>query len=175
MLEQLLQGRRSIRNYNEGSLDEVQVSKLIWSGVGSCRGNKRVAPSAGGCYPLELYFVVGNVKDMETGVYNCKKEILKEGDLRQDLCNAALGQRAIVSAQLIIIIAVNYEKTTQRYGRRGYRYVYMEVGHVGQNIALQAVELGLGTVMIGAFKDSEVKALLGITEDPVYIIPVGLV
>ena len=174
MLEQLLQNRRSVRHYREGYLDLPQVKTLIWAGIGVCRGNKRVAPSAGGCYPLKMYLVVGDVKDFDVGVYNCETlDKVKDGDLRQELSDASLGQKAIAEAQIDLVIAANYEGIVQRYGKRGYRYIYMEAGHIGQNIALQAVELGLGTVMIGAFKDAQVKAVLEIKEDPVYIIPVG--
>jgi nitroreductase len=51
----------------------------------------------------------------------------------------------------------------------------MEAGHVGQNIALQAVALGLGTVMVGAFDDEEIRKALKLEEQvrPLYIVPVG--
>jgi nitroreductase len=51
----------------------------------------------------------------------------------------------------------------------------MEVGHVGENIHLQAVALGLATVEVGAFNDEAVTKVLGVDEQikPIYIIPVG--
>jgi len=49
----------------------------------------------------------------------------------------------------------------------------MEAGHIGQNIYLQATALGLGTVSVGAFIDDEVKRVLGIKEEPLYLFPVG--
>jgi len=79
----------------------------------------------------------------------------------------------IEEAPIDIIIAADYGRTTGHYGQRGIRYVHMEVGHVGQNISLQANALNLGTVMIGAFEDKQVKENLGIKEEPLYIIPVG--
>ncbi|MEO0273147.1 MAG: SagB/ThcOx family dehydrogenase, partial [candidate division WOR-3 bacterium] len=66
-----------------------------------------------------------------------------------------------------------YERTRVRYGARAERYVHMEAGHIGQNIMLQATALGLGTVPVGAFIDSEVKSVLGISEEPLYLFPVG--
>ncbi|MEM2559091.1 MAG: nitroreductase family protein, partial [Nitrososphaerota archaeon] len=44
----------------------------------------------------------------------------------------------------------------------------------GQNIYLQCVSLGLGCVVIGAFYDSRVKEILGVDEEPLYVIPVGV-
>ncbi len=62
-----------------------------------------------------------------------------------------------------------------KFGKRTERYVNMEVGHVGQNIYLQAVSLGLGTVMMGAFKDDALKKVLNLpaNEFPLAIYPLG--
>jgi SagB-type dehydrogenase family enzyme len=79
----------------------------------------------------------------------------------------------ISRAPIDIVIAAEVRRTTARYGQRAIRYVHMEAGHAGQNVSLQAIALGLGTVMIGAFDDGEVKEVLGIREEPLYIIPVG--
>jgi len=174
-LLELLQNRKSVRHFSSGSLSIEHVEKLVYAGIGIRSGNKRVVPSAGGCYPLEMFLVIGDVVGMESGIYHYQpKTLLRPGDFRQGLYDASLRQSSIATAQISIIIAANYEKITSRYGKRGYRYTYMEAGHVGQNIALQAVELGLGTVMIGAFNDNAVRTLLEIEEDPLYIIPVGL-
>jgi len=190
MLEELLVSRRSVRHYEKGSLEFKQVEKIVWAGMGIRHGHKRTAPSAGGCYPLWMYLIVGEVTGLDPGIYSCPSNVspsihpsgspsispmgrIKEGDFRQGLCDAALGQKAVAEAQIDIVIAADYGGICQRYGRRGVRYAYIEAGHIGQNIALQAIELGLGTVMIGAFRDGAVKALLEIKEEPIYIIPVG--
>ncbi|MFX1501751.1 MAG: SagB/ThcOx family dehydrogenase [Promethearchaeota archaeon] len=68
-----------------------------------------------------------------------------------------------------------FERTTQRYGERGFRYVFIEVGHCAQNIHLEAVSLGLSSVPIGAFDDNKVKDVLNLKKkiEPLYIIPIG--
>ena len=99
---------------------------------------------------------------------------LKE-DISKQLTIASWDQEFIDDAFLNIIICADYKKTTQRYGKRGIRYVYMEVGHCAQNIHLEAVSLGLASVPIGAFEDSRVKRVLKLPDnlDPLYIIPIG--
>jgi len=74
-----------------------------------------------------------------------------------------------------MVFAAVYERTTQKYGQRGIRYVPIEVGHAAQNVYLQAVSLNLGTVMVGAFEDNEVKRVLSMPaeEHPLCLMPVG--
>jgi len=74
-----------------------------------------------------------------------------------------------------LVVCALFPGTTNRYGKRGEMYAYIEAGHLGQNVALQAVALGLATVMVGAFDDRGVSKVLGLKEQlsPLYIIPVG--
>jgi SagB-type dehydrogenase family enzyme len=176
-IEETLHQRRSVRDYKKGPLSLDQVSQLLWAASGR-NLYRRTAPSAGATYPLEIYLAVGEVEGLEPGFYHYSPsgnylEIVKEEDVRIGLSKAALEQEMIEEAPVSIIIAANYNRTTGRYGRRGIRYVHMEVGHVGQNVSLQAVALRLGTVMIGAFEDQKVKDVVGIGEEPLYIIPIG--
>lgn len=176
-IEETLNQRRSVRDYKKGPLDLAQISQLLWAASGK-NLYRRTAPSAGATYPLEIYLVVGEVEKLGPGIFHYSLsrhslESIKEQDIQNRLSAAALGQRMIEKAPINIIIAADYGRTTGRYGQRGLRYVHMEVGHVGQNVALQANALSLGTVMIGAFDDKQVKEILGINEEPLYIIPVG--
>ncbi len=178
-IEEALNQRRSVRDYKKASLTVGEISQLLWSASGK-NLFRRTAPSAGATYPLEIYLVVGEVEDLESGVYHYSiarhsLEKMKGEDVRRALCRAALEQRMIERAPISIIIAADYYRTTGHYGQRGVRYVHMEAGHVGQNVSLQAVALNMGTVMIGAFDDRQVKEILGIEEEPLYILPVGKV
>ena len=176
-VEETLHQRRSQRDYKKGSLNQEQVSQLLWAASGK-NLYRRTVPSAGATYPLEIYLVAGKVEGLEKGIYHYSPsshtlERITDQDIRNRLSSASLGQGMIERAPINIIVAAGYGRTTAHYGQRGIRYVQMEVGHVGQNISLQAIALGLGTVMIGAFEDREVKEVLGIEEDPLYVIPVG--
>ena len=98
-----------------------------------------------------------------------------EGDRRSQLAGAALWASSVRKGAVSIVFTAIYERTTQQYGDRGIRYVHMEVGHAAQNVYLQAVALGLGTVVIGAFRDDQVSEILKLSknEQPLYIMPVG--
>lgn len=180
-VERTLAKRRSIRSYRNESLTLGEISQLLWSaqGITDPRG-LRTAPSAGALYPLELYVIAGNVKDLDKGVYKYdprEHKIVKvlDGDKREELARAALGQSWVKEGAIDLVVATVYERTTWKYGERGRRYVHMEAGHAAQNLYLQCVSLGLGMVVVGAFYDDMVRECLNLpeNEDPLYIIPVG--
>jgi len=181
-LEKSLLERRSVRTYRDEPLTLAEAGQLLWAAQGITEASRglRTAPSAGALYPMETFLVVRNGAGLSPGVYRYlprshELESVQAGDQSGALAGAALGQASIREAPAVIVLAGVYARTRGRYGERTERYVHMEAGHVGQNIALQAVALGLGTVMIGAFQDQEVARVLGMApdEDPLYIIPVG--
>jgi len=175
-LEECIQKRRSRRHFTKEDLTLKQVSQLVWSAQGITDRERgfRAAPSAGALYPLEIYIV------RKDGFYLYRpgehKLMLKgKGDRRDLLAKAALGQSSVARAPIDIVICAVYERVTAKYGKRGMRYTHMEAGHAAQNIHLQAVSLGLGSVPVGAFIDGEVAKTLNLPEDhrPLYIIPTG--
>jgi len=180
-IEAALSQRRSIRAYSGENLTIAEVSQLLWAAQGiTSPGGGRTAPSAGALYPLELYVVVGDVEGIGKGVYKYipeehELEKVKDGDIRAELADAALGQECVRDAAIDIVFTAVYERTTGKYRERGIKYVQMEAGHAAQNVYLQAVALDLGTVVIGAFIDGEVKGIMNMQEQetPVYIMPVG--
>ncbi|MCS7215202.1 MAG: SagB/ThcOx family dehydrogenase [Thermodesulfovibrio sp.] len=180
-LEETLNKRRSLREYSSEALTLTEVSQLLWSSQGiTDEKGRRTAPSAGALYPISVYLVAGNVKNISSGLYkyephNHQLIKIKEGDIRDFLSKASLGQPWVRNAPINLVITAVYEITTRKYGERGIRYVHIEVGHAAQNVLLQAVALDLGAVPVGAFNDEDVKKILNLkeTEQPLYIIPVG--
>ena len=180
-LETALLHRRSVRQFKEDALRLDEISQLLWAGQGitTARG-LRTAPSAGALYPLEVYLVVGRAEQLRAGIYHYRMQhhILTEitaGDLRDDLCRAALRQQAVARAPVTFALSAIYKRVTGKYSERGIRYAHMEAGHVAQNISLQAVAIDLASVAIGAFRDREVHRLLQLRPDesPLYLLSVG--
>lgn len=181
-VEEALSRRRSVREYRNDPLTLAELGQLLWAAQGITLPSSgfRTAPSAGATYPLELYVSVrrGGVVGLPAGIYHYDPlthslELVKEGDFSSDIYRASLNQEWVRRAAACIIITADFSRTTSRYGARGERYVYMEAGHVGQNIYLQATALGLGTVAVGAFHDDQLKSIVGCEEDPIYLFPVG--
>lgn len=175
-LEESLWRRRSVRQFSPQPLSWEEIGQILWAGQGISEEEMgfRTAPSAGATFPLFLYALL----PQGTFKYIPHSHTLRQispKDLRSQLAVASLYQSFIAQAPLVVLISANYARTTHRYARRGIRYVDMEVGHVGQNIQLQAVALGLASVCVGAFEDEKVKALIPLPpeEEPLYIIPVG--
>jgi SagB-type dehydrogenase family enzyme len=177
-LEQSIAERRSEREFLDRDLSDEQLSQILWAaqGITDTSFGFRTAPSAGALYPLNIYII------KKDGVFRYLPDghrmvELSREDKRASLVRASLGQASINEAPVSIIISANFAITQAKYGPRAFRYVCMEIGHVAENIELQAVALGLGSVPLGAFWDDVIKSSLDLPEnqDPLYIIPIGYV
>jgi len=179
-LEETLAARRSVRSYSSKTLTWQEIGQLLWAaqGVTLERGPSqlglRSAPSAGALYPLEAYVVTGEGLYRYLPADHAVRHTPKLG-LRQDLWEPGLKQDWVREAPAVFVLAAVVQRTAARYGARAARYVHMEAGHAAENLLLQAVALGLGGVVIGAFYDDQIARVLDLPEqqEPLYLIPVG--
>lgn len=187
-LDDILQRRRSVREFVLGPLGLTAVGQLLHASYG-LRGYRHVdeqwaydrySPSAGGLYPLELYVATQAVEGLPDGVYHYdarahQLELMYTALVHSQVADITIGQQMIRDANLVIVISAIFERTMWKYGQRGYRYVWLEAGHLGQNLHLVSVALGLGAVAIGGFFDDEMNRLLELPgeEDAIYLVCVG--
>jgi SagB-type dehydrogenase family enzyme len=184
-LNEVLQNRRSRRNFTGEPINFQALSQLCWSmqGITAIAGKLplRTAPSAGGLYPIETYVVINRVEDLEPGLFHLflpdwELHALHLGEFGAVAANAALGQKVVRDSAVTFIFTAMAERSKWKYKQRAYRYVYLDAGHLGQNLSLGAEALGLGCCMIGAFYDDELNALLdvdGVEETAIYMGCVG--
>jgi len=184
-LEEAVSKRRSVRNYSQKAVSMAQLSQLLFAAqgvTGKTYGHPlRAAPSAGALYPFEIYAVVNNVEDLAQGIYHYSVldhslEPVKAGDFSSQITSAGLKQEMLGDSGVTFILSAIFDRIRFKYGQRGLRYIYMEAGHISQNIYLQAVSLGLGSVSVGAFLDEQVNKLIdvdGRTEAAIYLHAVG--
>ncbi len=143
----------------------------------------RPVPSAGGLYPLELSIVVRAVEGLAPGVYHFVPAADGLEQLRGDAIPRTLmtylfmGQPWVAEAAVVAVLSGVPGRTLPKYSDRGYRYLLIEAGHVGQNLALLATALGLGAVHLGGFYDDELAGLLRLDPEqelPLYATAIGV-
>ena len=185
ILEDTIEQRRSIRNYSKKPISTAQLSQLLFAAqgvTGKTYGQPlRSAPSAGALYPFEVYVVVNNIQDLSQGIYHYSVsdhalELVKPGDSRKKITDAGLEQEMLGDAAVTFVLSAIFDRLRHKYGERGFRYAYIEAGHISQNIYLQSVSLGLGSVCVGAFLDDKINQLIGVDgrkEAAIYLHAVG--
>jgi SagB-type dehydrogenase family enzyme len=164
--------RRSTRSFGSRPLTLAQIAHLVWAAQGRTTGGRRSCPSAHALYPLTLTVVAGNVDGVTAGTYRYDAErhglaLIADGDHRDRVAGTTLADHAwLRQAAALLLLSGDMEAATQHFadqppqGRRGQRYVWLEAGHVSQNIYLQAAEADLGAVLVAGFDDDR---LLGLT------------
>jgi len=184
-VEQAIRQRRSERSYSDEAVSLAEVSRILFAaqGITGKLGDRtlRAAPSAGATYPYEIYVFANRVKGLAAGIYHYvphghELEAVRQGEFGEPLSEACLGQRMPAEAAFAIVLAAVPERTMDVYGERGLMYVYMEAGHISENIYLQCASLDLAVVAVGAFEESEVDALIGLDgeqEVAVYVNCIG--
>ena len=177
--------RKSTRKFTNEPITLSQINLLLFGMTGLTRIFPqfafRTVPSAGGLFPIETYTIVNNVKALERGIYhyNIPKhslELLKEGDFRSEIMRGCLDQQIAFHSAVNFVWTAIIERSKWKYLQRCYRYIYMDVGHIGQNFYLVAEALGLGACTIGAIYDDEINNSLGvdgINETAIYVGVIG--
>jgi SagB-type dehydrogenase family enzyme len=175
--------RRSTRNYQNQALALGDLSRLLYAaqGITDSRWGLRTVPSSGALYPLEVYVIAHQVTDLGPGIYHYgvqahQLEQLQAGEMGSAIVSAGIGQDFLAEAGVCLVISGLFQRARWKYRERTYRYVLIEVGHLGQNLYLMAQALGLGACTIGAFRDEAVNALLGldgVEEAALYLVTIG--
>ncbi len=180
--EKLLTKRKSIRRFKDEPLTLQQLSNILWFTYGTTIDQRRVVPSAGAIYPFTIFVSIKNVQEVNPGLYTYNPQqhtiqLSKDNPLTEEIANSCIGKgRHIRSAPLTIILVADYSIITMEYGERGILYTYQESGHIGQNIYLGVIQLGLSTVAVGAFYPKKLSKVLNIKKaniEPLYIFPIG--
>jgi SagB-type dehydrogenase family enzyme len=179
--------RRSERDYSPDLvLSFSTLSALLWATQGITAATRgfhfRTAPSAGGLYPIETYLLVRSVEGLDQGFYHFRPlafdlEFIKPGAFGPSLADAALGQAMVANAQVVFIWTAVVSRSKWKYRQRAYRYIYLDAGHIAQNLYLAGTAANLGVCGVGAFFDDRVNALIGvdgIEETALYLASVGM-
>jgi len=189
-LAKAIEQRRSVRKYSAVPLKQEELSFLLWasSWARDFRSTEQMeitfrnVPSAGSRHPLETFLDIRRVEGIKPGLYyyhpvkHCLILYDDSPEIAAKIYEGCMFQEMIPTAAVNFILTAVPYRTVWRYGQRGYRYLYLDAGHIGQNIHLAAEAIDAGACMIGAFLDEAMNdaiGLDGIEEFVIYIASVG--
>lgn len=174
-LEDAILRRTSGRNFGNEGLTNKELATLLFLGGGvrdvQMRDNlpfyQRNAPNSGNLGSVEIYPIIFNVTDLPNGIYHfdsVRHDLarIRMGDFRQWLREYALFQIEFSEAACVLVLTAAFGRLRSKYGERGYRLGYLDVGHVSENIYLAAIGLELEVCATAGFIDEEVDAALGL-------------
>ena len=170
---EMVEMRASIREYSDKSLTLQELSFLLWCTQGvkmamENGGTMRTVPSAGARHAFETYLLVHSVEALPPGLYRflaLGHALLPIG--QGDEADAALlpcfkSQNMVKNSAATFLWCADYRRMNYRFGSRSARYVFLDAGHVCQNLYLAAYTHQIGVCAIGAFDDEKLNAALGL-------------
>ncbi len=180
-LRDAIETRRSLRSYAEVPLTLEELSFLLWSTQGVKAGSTdrytlRTVPSAGARHAFETALLVQRVGGLASGMYQydaSTHELVEwsaPSDVADRWASACLDQPMVRTGAVTFIWIADRYRMAWRYGERGLRYLYLDVGHVCQNLYLAAEALSAGACAIGAFDDDAANELLGLDGNDRFVI-----
>jgi SagB-type dehydrogenase family enzyme len=118
---------------------------------------------------VETYLAVHRVVGVAPGIWHFQVldfalELVSAGDYRQPLAAAGLSQRFLGDAGAVFIWTGVLNRARWKYRERAVRYLFLDAGHICQNLMLAATALNLGVCPVGAFFDEEVEQIIGVDE-----------
>ncbi len=170
----LLQKRRSLRKYDKEPVSMEELAFMLWAsqGITAKSGNYsfRTTPSAGALYPIETYFSANSVEDLDPGLYHFDVEKfsidrLTTTNTAESMAAACLNQTFMAQAAVGFIWTAVIRRCMCKYGNRGMRYLFLDSGHICQNLVIAAEATGNGACPVAAFYDDEMNELLDINPE----------
>ncbi len=184
---ELVDQRETLRRYADVPLSLKELAYLLWGtqGVKSVTEkpvSKRTVPSAGSRHAFETYLLVNRVEGLEPGLYRylaVEHKLVKldapEG-ITEILTEACLKQPHVKNSAVTFFWVAVPLRMVWRYCQRGYRYMYLDAGHVCQNLYLLAESIQCGVCAIAAYDDDLVNQALqvdGEEQFAIYIATLG--
>jgi len=146
---EVVENRHSVRAFKGKEIEKEKVQKLLQVA--------NSAPSAGDLQAYQIFLV----RDKST---------------KEKLTQAAYGQDFIDQAPINLVFCIDSLRSGRRYGKRGETLYSIQDATIScAFVHLSAVNLGLGSVIVGAFNEMEVSRILNVapTLRPIIILPVG--
>ena len=145
MLLEAIQKRFSVRRFHSKPIEQDKIDEIIKAA--------QLAPSARNYQPWKFV-------------------IIRDSEKRRQLTDVCKGQKFVSEAPITIAICCNNMDYAMTCGQTA---AVIDGAIAGEHIALQAVELGLGSCWIGAFHQKPMQELISLPEDfqVIGLLPIG--
>jgi SagB-type dehydrogenase family enzyme len=174
-LSEVLETRRSIREYDAAPIGLVQLAELLYRAA-RLRGVRpadadlpyeavdRPFPTGGGSSELELYLTVACCDGLDAGVYHydaaahgLRRLDASDEDRRELLAAAARAAAFRVDPQVLITVTARFGRVSWKYSSIAYALTLKHVGVLYQTLYLVATAMGLAPCALGS-GDADVAA-----------------
>ncbi|MBN1348486.1 SagB/ThcOx family dehydrogenase [candidate division KSB1 bacterium] len=179
-LPRIIESRASRRDYSNGVFSQHELSFLLWATQGVKKSTAgytlRTVPSAGARHPLETYLAINRVENLLPGLFHYLPishkiyQIKEDSSFSHKLALACLEQEIFRTCAVAFIWTAVIERSRWKYQQRAFRYIYLDAGHVCQNLYLACETLGAGCCAVAAFDDDAVNQLLDLDVNEAFVI-----
>ena len=182
LLTEAIEERSSVREYSSAPLDLSELSFLLWCTQGvkwvtpDNISTFRTVPSAGARHPIETFLQINRVQDIEPGIYRYRAldhalgVVQTSPESAGKVFEGSLQQGFVRDAAVVFLWVADSYRTTWRYGERGFRSLFLDAGHICQNLYLAAQSVGCGTCAVNAFDDDFLNNLLAVDGKETFLI-----
>jgi SagB-type dehydrogenase family enzyme len=187
-LRTAIERRRSIRAYAQTPLTPEELSYLLWCTQGiqqetvfNGAATLRTVPSSGAKHAFETFLGIQSVEGLEKGLYRYVAsqhalQLIKKDDAIQGELAAVMGKNTFAAKSAVLFVwAAVIERMFWHHGDRGYRNLFLDAGHIGQNLYLAGQQVGCGACGICVFDDAKLNTLLGIDGEEIAALYAGCV
>lgn len=159
--------RRSDRRFDDRPLTHRDVERLL-AAVGPLPDGRRAIPEAGGLDAVHAYVLGHRVEGPVSGRmarYDHRHHVV--ADVGPVPGGAELRRLFLVDddadvGAAIVVFVIDDAGLRRKYGDRGGRFAWQQVGHAAQNVSLRLAVDGLRGYVLGGGLDDEVLDLLGL-------------
>lgn len=181
----VLRGRRTARSFSSRRVPMNTIAQVLTAAAGvtgeiaipgaTITQSMRAWPSAGALYPIELYVAALDEASYHFDPVDSCLEVLVDAPVRDRVAPHVMTIAEEMSAPLLFVLTAMPERTLRKYGERGYRYLWLDAGHLAQNILLACTAAGVACCPIGGFHEREIGEVLNIDsrETALYLIAAG--
>ena len=184
---ELIELRETVRCYSDKPLSQKELSLLLWcsqgvKGMTEWGTTMRNVPSAGGRHAFETYLYLRRVEGIEPGIYrflalgHALQLVTKDEAEIEKFISAFKSKGVVENCAALFLWTAVYDRMTYQFGHRSARYIFLDAGHVCQNLYLAAYTQMTGVCALGAFYEDKLCEVLGLdgeNEFPVYGAAVG--